>query len=177
MTWDNGLSIFAILISALAVGNGLWRNRHGPDEYSRMWDTVKALAGDVSRQAIRILDLERLIGAHETTIRLYEDIIRRLMAQIVRMKGIPEVGLPLPPTRPAAPQLLDVYEVLLERFSGDELYDLAFRLGLSRDELIGETHSSRAQYLIEYADKRHMVRELVRIGREVRSDVDWPEGK
>jgi hypothetical protein len=177
MTWDAGLSVIAVFAAIIAVGIGFWRERRSPDEYAQMWDTLKALAGDVSRATIRILDLERQIGAHETTIRTYEDIIRRLVAQVIRMKGIPEATLPIPPTVRAAPQLLDVYELLLERFSNDELDDLAIRMGITRDELVGGTHSARAQSLIEYAERRHMVRDLVRVGREVRPDVVWPEGK
>ena len=165
--WGGVLSTIAITMAVGTLFYSVWRDRRTPDTYQQILEVVKKLSADVSRQAIRILDLERLVGD-------YEAIIYRLMAQITRMGGTPEATLPLWTNSSRTPQLLDVYEVLNERFSTEELYSLAFRFGIGRDAMAGETHTARAQFLIEYAEKRRLVDDLVRVGRELRKDIEWP---
>lgn len=168
MHWELVLSGLALLLSAVAVGYAAVKDRNDPYDWNDLSSLVRQLSGDVSRQAIRILDLERMVTD-------YENIIERLMAQVVRLGGVPEVKLARwAVTRGRESRLLNIYELLNGRFSKEELYDLAFRLGLGRDELAGETHMARAQFLIEYADHRGLIDDLVKVGRELRRDVAWP---
>ena len=71
--------------------------------------------------------------------------------------------------------LLPLYELLYDRFSDDELNDLAFRIGAGGDATGGSTHSARARSLVEYAKRHGLLDEILAAGREARPELEWPE--
>lgn len=62
--------------------------------------------------------------------------------------------------------------VLVERFSRDEVDDLAFQMGVESDDLSGTTKSARARALVEYLKDRGRLKELVQLIRSQRPEGD-----
>jgi WD40 repeat protein/LysM repeat protein len=70
--------------------------------------------------------------------------------------------------------LTQLRKTLTQRFSLDELKTLCFDLGIDFEELPAKTKSGIARELVEYCKHRHRIDDLVKKGRELRSDIDWP---
>ena len=66
-------------------------------------------------------------------------------------------------------------QVLQERFSETNLRDMCYDLGIDYDALPGENKADRARELIVFCEQRQMLPELLRLGRESRSDIQWSE--
>ncbi len=66
-------------------------------------------------------------------------------------------------------------EALSLFFDAEGLREIAFRLGIDYDDLRGESKTAKAVSLIEYLVHRERLPELVRVGRELRPDIRWPD--
>jgi internalin A len=66
-----------------------------------------------------------------------------------------------------------VRQILVERFTEDELRTLTYDLGLDYDDLDGTTKAGRARELVAYMERRQRLEELVRAGRLQRPDIGW----
>lgn len=76
--------------------------------------------------------------------------------------------------RPSPVERLTYLRTLLtERFSESELRTLCFDLGIDYAILPGRDKGSKAQELVGYLDRRNLLPELVRIGRQQRPDIPW----
>ena len=69
----------------------------------------------------------------------------------------------------------EMYEVLINYFSLGELRTLAFDLNIEFEDLSGETKSTKALSLIEFADRRGRLDDLVRYVMRLRPNVEWPK--
>ena len=167
--------IWAVVVTVLvafssgALLYGVVLDRRDPFSYRQMSSLVKELAHDLSRAEVRLMEAESLVEEYEhgTT----------LLIQFIRNKGWQS---PWRPTRIAhlrngGALLLPLYELLYDRFSGDELHDLAFRIGAGADATEGNTHSARARCLVEYVKRHGLIDEILKAGREVRPELTWPE--
>lgn len=159
------------LTAAVVLVINVIRDYRDPYGYQRLSRTIREMAHEQARMAMRQLETETLLGE-------FEYGAERLLRFIEEKGWIP----PWRPTRAfhhianGGSRLLPLYELFYEKFSDDELFDLAFRVGVKREEVTGDTHSARAQSLIEYAVRRNLIDDLVRIGRVVRSELEWPKG-
>ena len=166
--WQLTGAVVTLTALAVLVVNAV-RDYRDPYSYQKLSKTIKQMAHEQARTALRVLELESLAGE-------YEYGIERLLGFIERRGWTPPWG----PTRTlkrisnGGSRLLPLYELLYERFDDDELFDLAFRVGIKRDEVEGDTHSARAQCLIEYVARHELVDELLAAGREVRPELGWP---
>jgi hypothetical protein len=154
-----------LILLVLAAGPGL----------VTLWMHVRELEN-------RIDDLEqlRLLDAAERN-RLHQELneLRRgitiLIAQVRRLGHVPEwtpeaVPVTLPPhedSRQAETnRLVDLWQRIADRFSMDEIADLAFRLGLPESN--SDTAGGRARELVAAARRRGLLDQLVDICRDER---------
>lgn len=167
--------MWAIVVTALVAFSsgmllyGVIRDRRDPFSYRRMSNLVKGLAHDLSRAEVRLMQAESLAEEYEHGA--------TLLLQFIRQKGW---QTPWQPTRAAhlrngGALLLPLYELFYDRFSDEELRDLAIRVGAGEDATEGSTHSARARCLVEYARRHDLVDEIVAVGRELRPELSWPE--
>lgn len=72
------------------------------------------------------------------------------------------------------PKLTMLREILVERFSEEELKTLCFDLGgVTYDSLPGEGTSGKARELISHCDRRKSLQCLVNVGKRLRPDIAW----
>lgn len=157
-----------VTVAAVVVVN-IVRDYRDPYSYRRLSQTIRQMAYEQSLAAVRIVELETLVAEFEAG--------HEMNARRMEQKGVALVWRPTRTARSIAnggARLLPLYELLFERFSDDEMFDLAFRVGIKRDEIEGDTHSARAQSLIEYVARHELVDELLAAGREVRPELEWP---
>ncbi len=64
--------------------------------------------------------------------------------------------------------------ILVERYSTDELRNCCFDLSVDYDDLPGEGKASKARELVSFLDRRNRLADLVHIGRQQRPDIVWP---
>lgn len=64
-------------------------------------------------------------------------------------------------------------DLLMEGFSGDELVDLAFELGVEADDL-PEERPALARELVRYLSRRGRLAELAAAGAQARPNLPWP---
>lgn len=64
--------------------------------------------------------------------------------------------------------------LLHQAFSLEEVNLLAFRIGVTADDLRGETLAARVQELVLHCERRGMVNFLLEMCRNERPDVSWP---
>ncbi len=65
-------------------------------------------------------------------------------------------------------------EILVERFSGQELRALCFDLNVDYEDLPGEGKTDKALALIAYSERHDRLAELVRVGKKQRPAIAWP---
>ena len=70
-------------------------------------------------------------------------------------------------------RLPDLLELLVKRFSEDELKTLCFHLQIDYDDLPADGKTGKARELISFLDRRERVPELIKIGNNLRPDIDW----
>lgn len=167
--------VWAVVVTALVAFSsgmllyGVIRDRRDPFSYRQMSNLAKELAHDLARVEVRLME------AQAVTEELDHGVT--LLLQFIRQRGW---QAPWRPTRVAhlrngGALLLPLYELFYDRFSDDELLDLAFRIGAGEDATEGLTHSARARCLVEYAKRHDLVDEIIAKGRELRPELEWPE--
>jgi nucleoid-associated protein YgaU len=77
------------------------------------------------------------------------------------------------------PSLANLREILISRFSLNELRDLCFDLDalddleIDYENLPGESKSDKVRELIRYLERRGQISTLIEIGKRQRSDIPW----
>ena len=71
--------------------------------------------------------------------------------------------------------LTQLRQLLSKRFSDGELRTLCFDLGVEYEDLPGAGKADKARELVDYMDRYDRLADLVRVGRQARPDVPWPE--
>lgn len=69
--------------------------------------------------------------------------------------------------------LLALRDLFATRFSGEELGDLAFALGVDLEDIPGSTRSAKAREFAQYLNRRGLMDKLKQKGPEVRSELPW----
>ncbi len=92
--------------------------------------------------------------------------VRRKPAEPVVVPEI-ETGEPL------RPELIRLHRILSRKLDVEEFRTLCFYLSVNYDSLRGEGQAARARELVAYFERRGRVGELVRVGQQMRPDVDW----
>jgi hypothetical protein len=70
-------------------------------------------------------------------------------------------------------QLVELRQILTERFSESELQTLCFDLGVDYEGLPGAGKTDKARELVSYLARHHRVHELVQVGQQLRPDISW----
>lgn len=128
-------------------------------------------------------DLTRLISHQEenvqanarSVIRLEQDVgelrvqVKALEAwQLAHQFSCPFVGNGRAVLRSQIGMLLHNY------FNPEEMNDLVFKLGLSADDIPGDSHSERATQLLLMAERRGLVKQLLILCQKERPNISWP---
>jgi hypothetical protein len=71
--------------------------------------------------------------------------------------------------------LIKLIEILNMRFNLSELHGLALHLSVDLDDLPGEGKRRKVEELVTYLNRHLRLGELLRVGREQRPDIDWPD--
>jgi hypothetical protein len=74
-----------------------------------------------------------------------------------------------------AKPLTDLRNILVSRFSKEELSTLCTDLGVRYDDLPGDGKVARARELINLLNRRGRIKDLVETGQRSREDIDWPD--
>ncbi len=80
----------------------------------------------------------------------------------------------MPSQREQSKLRVELLEILQERFNADGLHKIALHLEIDYDNLRGEGKVAKAVSLIEHLARREQLLELVRVGKELRPDIQWP---
>ncbi len=72
-------------------------------------------------------------------------------------------------------RLRKIRHLLATRFAMSEVETICLDLGISPENLPGETKSDKARELVKYLELHHQVDELIRIASEMRPDICWDE--
>ncbi len=105
------------------------------------------------------------------------DNLRAFINAVLRT-GTPTVEPASPPpqqeNQPASDRAR-LRQVLVDRFTMEELRTLCFELYVDYDLLAGETKDGKARELIIYLESRNRLDELVPVGRRTRPDIAWDD--
>ena len=71
--------------------------------------------------------------------------------------------------------LTQLRQLLSKRFSDGELRTLCFDLGVEYEDLPGAGKADKARELVDYMDRYERLPDLIRLGRQARPDVPWPD--
>ncbi|MEF8730805.1 MAG: TIR domain-containing protein [Candidatus Accumulibacter meliphilus] len=74
----------------------------------------------------------------------------------------------------ADPRLIPLMDLLAD-FNRDELDEVATRLGVELEDLAGSARPAQARELVKYLERRKRLDDLVRTGRKLRPELDWPD--
>jgi hypothetical protein len=75
----------------------------------------------------------------------------------------------------ASLNLIALVDILNSRFDLSELGTFAFYLSIDLDDLPGEGKRRKAEELVKYLNRHLRLDELLRVGRQRRPDIAWPE--
>ncbi len=70
-------------------------------------------------------------------------------------------------------QLVKLRQVVTDRFDDEELRTLCFDLDVDFDDLRGEGKMAKVRELITKLERRHRIADLVKVGKQIRSDIPW----
>ncbi|MCC6601598.1 MAG: hypothetical protein IT327_00220 [Anaerolineae bacterium] len=73
--------------------------------------------------------------------------------------------------------LIEIRNILIDRFNDGELRTLAHDLGVDYESLPDNGKANKARELVEFLERRNQILELVKLGKELRPNVKWPEYK
>lgn len=71
--------------------------------------------------------------------------------------------------------LMFIREVLTEKFDEGELRTLSNDLKVDYDNLPDSGKANKARELIRFLERRNQIRDLLKIGKQQRPDISWPE--
>ncbi len=75
---------------------------------------------------------------------------------------------------PLPPQFAPLRQLIVQYFSLEELHTIAFDLGISHDDLSGETRSGFSKSLIGYCYRNNKLPQLIKLCQQQRDFIDWP---
>lgn len=189
------LLVEAVLVTtALIFGGGvsLWgfvqMRRRTPDAIAEL-----NASNDEMARRLRLLEnrQERYHLAQlqmQSRLEMQSEYSRRLAdyAKMLadRLRGLGETDIP---PAPAAPPGMDaplfptptasdsrkLEQRIAQQFSLAEIDDLAFQLGIDREEIGGETRGARALALVDYAGRHGLSDELTALARQLRPEGDF----
>lgn len=157
------LTIVGLAVGVAALVVATRRQAIEPSAYVTMEQAYQSQQERLERQSMRIEALEARTIEQDARIKHLEDGVTALIDQLHSAKMDP-VWTPegwtrrinMPPQNKA-----ELRQRLKEQFTIDELDSLAFDLGISRDELSGETLDARVRSLMTYVERRGHMNELV----------------
>lgn len=173
------IGVVVTVVSFAVVLVAIIRDVRQPEEYLQLMRALQEAAHTAAQETLR--------AAQETLRRLEaEKLLREFEnGHEANARRMEQNNVPLAwwPTRTAkaiangGSQLLPLYDLLCNRFDNEEVYDLAFRLNIRRDDIAGEVHSILVQNLLEFVSRRDRVDDLIVLGRTIRPDLAWPGDK
>ncbi len=71
--------------------------------------------------------------------------------------------------------LVQLREILTQRFNESDLRTLSFDLGVDYDDLPAIGKADKARELVAYFERRNRIRELLTTGQRLRPDIPWED--
>lgn len=68
-----------------------------------------------------------------------------------------------------------IYDLLIQGFSGEELKTLCFKLNINYDDLPAQGRSAKALELVRFMARDNRLQTLVAVGAELRPNLAWPD--
>lgn len=140
------------------------------DDLSRR---VRSLERDRERDHLLILRFQTRLEAQTNYSRALADYAQ-MLAERLRMKGETNIPpAPMPPAELDRPfggpdEATTLARRIQRQFSVDELNSLAFDIGVSAEEIPGQTRQARARELVELVARRGLTDDLIRRMDELR---------
>lgn len=137
-------------------------------------ERVNAVEDDAARARGRIRELETNLAHFQAALNQAIDGANALIAQLA------EAGVTTPVWIPTViePIALPLDRVVLQdqlrrRFNVEELDDIAQRLGINPDDIVGQTRQKRARELVDMAERLDVLDDLLEVARELRPSAKW----
>lgn len=179
---SNGWQIVMAILVTVGTCAGIYAafhalalaRRNSPDTFAKMQRLFDTQQARIDRQSERIDAMEMeiddlrasLADNHEETRQL-RDGIEKLVAQIRAAKMEP-VWTPEEVNRVRRVNRASLSRRISDRFSVEEINNLAFEFGLMADELAGETRTARARALVVWAADHGYLTRLEELVNELR---------
>lgn len=154
--------------------------RRSPDTLAKMQRLFDTQQNRITNQGERmdameleIDDLRAALAENHEEMRQLKDGIHLLVTQI-RGAGMEPVWTPELVTKAQRFSRARLARTIDERFSVEEINNLAYEFGISADELAGDTRASRARALVTWASDHDRLGELQRRVAILRPDTTGP---
>lgn len=143
-----------------------------PSVYHEMEEALAATNREQAELRAQITADHLTMRQMATQITRLEIIVLKLSEQVRQLGGVPVAVMEtMPPPQPATDNRT-LAMVLASLFNGDELADLALRLGIPDGRIAGETIDAKARSLVEYQRRRGVKQtdNLIKLAAELRPD-------
>lgn len=143
-----------------------------PSVYHEMEEALAATNREQAELRAQITAGHLTMRQMATQITRLEIIVLKLSEQVRQLGGVPVAVMEtMPPPQPATDNRT-LAMVLASLFNGDELADLALRLGIPDGRIVGETIDAKARSLVEYQRRRGVKQtdNLIKLAAELRPD-------
>jgi hypothetical protein len=184
------LALFPGLLFMVAM-TILYIRRPDTKEIERLTERSRLL-----EKRVKTLEADNIANYAETRrlVRIIYDLLEGVMSLRAQLKGVEidpvweptervkrwlmdhnGIGLPFVETNWS--RLVKLQGVMEEAFNDSELRDIAFHFNISYDNLTGSTLRDRIRELILHLERRNRIDELIRLCKQLRPNVEWPEGQ
>lgn len=152
-----------------ATGWALSRLRAAPPVAPSVYHEMENTLADMAR---RQADDQQAMRQMATQITRLEIMVLRLSEQVRQVGGVPVAVMESPPAPPLPTDNRTLALALAALFNGDELADLALRLGIPDGRITGDTIDAKARSLVEYQRRRGVkhTENLITLARQLRPD-------
>lgn len=185
MNYETALLSLVVTLVVFTTGLGAWlvyinlMRRVPPTAYQTMERTMADMTQQMSElreqqaadhQAMRSLRSE--VARLDARLAVWQDYARTLARMLENATGQepppePADATPAPVTLTAVGRPGQLAKLITERFSLDEITNLAFELGIDGD-VTGASTKTRAQSLVGQANRRGLTERLIELCREQR---------
>ncbi|MBE2225244.1 MAG: hypothetical protein IAF02_27150 [Anaerolineae bacterium] len=69
--------------------------------------------------------------------------------------------------------LVNLRQILADRFSPGDLETLCFDLDIPYEDLSGDEHRLKSLHLVQHLDRTNRIDELIKVGQVIRPDITW----
>lgn len=154
--------------------------RDAAEVYQTMQTTIRELSerlnnveDDAARARVRIRELEQNLAMLTRQLTEAIDGAERLIQQLAAAGVTKPVYVPAKVVTVQPVDQMVLQDQMRRRFNVEELDDIAQRIGISPEDIAGQTRQKRARELVAMAERRDLMDDLLEVVRELRPSVEW----